>query len=1029
MAPDSEVGMLRLLISQTRVVMTTLVLLLVAGAYAYVNIPKEANPDIPIPTMYVSLAYVGISPEDAVNQLLKPVEQEMRGLTGLDTLEGTAYEGGANLVITFQAGFDPKSALADVREKVDIAKADLPDGAEEPVVTEINLALFPIVTVVLSGDVPERTLKRHAEDLQDRIESLPGVLEAEVNGLREEILLVELDKAQLESFRLPLAEVVQAVQANNALVAAGSLETGTGKYAIKVPGLLERPDDLLNIPLASVDGKTIRVRDVGTVKLAFRDASVLARVDGKPALTLGVKKRIGENIIDTVDAVRKVVADEAQSWPATMQYRLINDESVRIRTMLSDLENNVLIATLLVMLVVLLALGWRGATLVAMTVPGSFLAAILLLYLMGFTTNVVVLFALILSVGILVDGAIVVGEMAETLLAQGKRKQEAYIEAAQYMAWPVAASTGTILCAFLPLLFWPDTVGEFMKFMPITLAFTLTASWVMAMVFLPALGGLLPGTPKPPPPGDIYDRLAQRYVRWLDWALTRPRAVVIWSFALLVAIWGVYAVGNHGVEFFPRIEPDRVELVVHAGGDMSLLEKDAIMRRVEAPLLTLDGVQTVSLRSGGSGGRSGPSDTIGSATLELAEWSTGRPTADTIMANALRAIGPIPGVTLEQKTERKGPQQGKPIQLVVEGPDMGSIRPVATALRQKLAEIPGVRDIDDDMPKPGIEWAMRVKRVEASQLGTDIAAIGQTLRLATNGAIVGKYRPDNRKEELDIVARLRDDQRTLTTLDTITVATAGGRVPVGDVVERVAVPKVDVLHRTDQKNSVTVEADVDKGTLASEVVKVIRAELAKTKLPQGVTIDFKGDQDKQDTAAGFLKVAFMVAVFLIALIMLIEFNSFYQTFVVLTAVVFSTGGVLLGHIFTGTPFGIIMSGLGIIALAGIIVSNNIVLIDTYNKLRADGPWRQALRETCRLRLRPVLLTQITTAIGLLPMASRITIDVVNRSVSYNAPSAQWWDQLAIAIVFGALFGSLLTLVVTPCMLAWQEMRRERTHRG
>lgn len=1021
--------MLRTLISQTRVVMTLLVLLLLAGGYAYVKIAKEANPDIPIPTMYVSLAYIGISPEDAVNQLLKPVEQEMRGLTGLDELDGTAYEGGANLVIKFQAGFDPKTALADVREKVDIAKAELPDGAEEPVVTEINLSLFPIVTVVLSGDVPERELKRRAEDLQDAIESLPGVLEAEVNGLREEILEIELNKDKLDSYRLPLEQVLRAVQGNNALVAAGSLETASGRYAVKVPGLFTSPKDLLDIPLLSLGDRTVTVGDVGTVKLTFRDATALARVDGKPALTLAVKKRIGENIIDTVDAVRKVVAEESQNWPKQMTYRLIDDESQRIRTMLSDLENSVVLATFLVMLVVLLALGWRGASLVAMTVPGSFLAAILLLYLLGFTTNVVVLFALILSVGILVDGAIVVGEMAETLLAQGKSRMEAYIEAAEYMAWPVAASTLTILAAFLPLLFWPDTVGEFMKFMPITLFFTLVASWVMAMVFLPALGGLLPAKPAETNAGeDFYGRLGNAYARWLDWALERPGKLVTGATLGLFAVWGAYAVLNHGVEFFPRIEPDRVQLVVHASGDLSLAEKDLIMRQVEGHLLTLDGVQTVNLLSGGGGGRQGPSDVIGQATLELAEWATGRPTADRIVDNALTAIGPIAGVSIEQKADRAGPQQGKPVQVVVRGPDMAAIRPVALALRTAMEQIPGTRDITDDMPKPGIEWAIRVNRIRASQLGTDLATIGQTLRLGTNGTIVGTYRPNDSKDELDIVARLAADERSLTMLDQLTVATTDGRVPLGDITTRVAVPKVDVLHRTDQKTSVTVESDLEASTLASEVVATIKAGLATQTLPPGVSIVFKGDQDKQDTAAGFLQVAFLVAVFLIALIMLIEFNSFYQTFVVLSAVVFSTVGVLLGHIVTGTPFGIIMSGLGIIALAGIIVSNNIVLIDTFNKLKEREPWREALRETCRLRLRPVLLTQITTAIGLLPMATRVTVDIVGRNISYNAPSAQWWDQLAIAIVFGTIFGSLLTLVVTPCMLALQERRLERKAR-
>lgn len=1018
--------MLRTFIGQTRVVLATLLMLLVAGGYAYMAIPKEANPDIPIPTMYVNMTYIGISPEDAVNQLLKPMEQEMRSLSGLDELEGTAYEGGANLVIKFQAGFDPKSALADVRAKVDLAKAELPDGAEEPVVTEINLSLFPILTVVLSGDLPERALKKYAEDLQDALEGLPGVLEAPINGLREDMLLIELNQAQLESYKLTLENVLQAVRANNSLVAAGSLEVESGKYAVKIPGLFRTPLDLMNLPLVAEGTRIIRVSDVGTVKLAFKDAIGLSRVDGRNALTINVKKRIGENIVETVDAVKALVAKESAAWPNHLTVRMVNDESRHIRAMLGDLENSVVISTLLVLLVVLLALGWRGAALVAMTVPGSFLAAILLLYLLGFTTNVVVLFALILSVGILVDGAIVVAEMAERNLMEGQTRHEAYVHAATYMAMPVLTSTLTILAAFGPLLFWPDTVGQFMRFMPITLFYVLIASWVMAMVYLPALGMLLPRPPASGSGDDFYARLGVRYEALLTKLLKAPARVVMAAVGMLVVVIILFAMAGNGVQFFPKIEPDRVQLVAHAKGDLSLAAKDALMRQVETRMGALEGIETRITQVGAGGGRgSEPSDKIGIITLELAPWETGRTDAETILKTALGNIGDLPGLWVEQQQERAGPQQGKPIQMVVRGHDIATLRAVANRLKTELANIPGTRDITDNLPDAGIEWALNVNRERALQMGTTLASIGQTVRLATNGAIVGTYRPNDSKDELDIVARFTAAERTLTTLDQMTVATAEGRVSVQDVTDRMAVPKVDVVHRQDQKNAVTVEADLVEGALASDIVKTIQHHLASVTLPAGVDIVFKGDQDKQDRSSNFLKVAFLAAVFLIGLIMLVEFNSFYQCFVVLTAIVFSTAGVLVGHLLTGKPFGIIMSGLGVIALAGIMVSNNIVLIDSYNKIRPTKPWREALLETCRYRLRPVLLTQITTAVGLLPLATRVNIDLINRAISYNAPSSQWWDQLAVAIIFGCVFGTVLTLIVTPCMLALPELWAER----
>ena len=1012
--------MIRAAVTHFRTVFMILILLLMAGTYSYIAIPKESEPDIPIPTIYVSVSHEGISPEDAVNLLLKPLEQEMRGITGLKDMEGTAYEGGANLVLNFQAGFNNDEALADVREKVDIAKAELPDDADEPKVVEINISLFPVLSIILAGDLPERELKRIAEDLQDELESFPGILEARLGGVREEQLLVEVDRSKLESFDLPPASLIQAISNNNRLVAAGSLELENGKYAVKVPGLFRSLSEVLDLPLFSDGTKDIKVRDIGDVKLTFKDAVTITRVNGKPAVTLDVSKRLGENIIETVDAAKQIVAEQSESWPENLSYRFTSDKSDETRTQLKDLQNNVLSAIILVMIVVLAALGVRSSLLVAMTIPGAFLTALLILFVLGFTTNVVVLFALILSVGMLVDGAIVVTELADTKLKNGMGRIEAFTTAAQEMAWPIIASTATTLAAFLPLLFWPGMVGEFMKYMPVTLIFTLSASLLMALIFLPTVGASLPR-----PPHNENDKKVPAYVppyeRFLTWALVRPGKIVAAVAGMFVFSIVLYNILGKGVEFFPKIEPERAQIAIHANGDYSIYAQDDILRQVEDRILTqVKGVDTFYAIAGNpSAQREGPSDKVGQISLEYVDWKDGRPNSDDILAAVKEATDDMYGVRIERQEERGGPSQGKPIKVVVTAPTFAMLEDVIAQVRVELEAFPGTLNVDDNLPESGIEWALKIDRGEATRAGTNLAEIGTTVRLATNGAIVGTYRPATSNDEIDIVARFGSSERTLTTIDDLTVATGGGQIPISHFTTREAQPKVTVIRRLDQKASAYVEADIADGYLADAIVQGMREKVKEYDLPNGVKITFKGEDEDQKEAGAFLMKAFIVAIFMMAIILVTQFNSFYQAFVILTAVILSTTGVLLGHILTGKPFGIVMSGLGVISLAGIVVNNNIVLIDTFNTLykQQKMDWRDAIIETGKRRLRPVLLTAITTIIGLAPMGLKVNLNLVDRQISYNAPSTQWWDQLANSIMFGLGFATILTLVVTPCMLA------------
>ena len=1034
-------------IAHARTVISTLVLLLLSGTIAYIEVPKEADPDINIPIIYVSMTHEGISPEDAERLLVRPMEQELRAIEGVKEMRSVAYQGGAYVLLEFEAGFDADGALADVREQVDEAKGELPDETDEPTVNEVNLSLFPVIVITLSGHVPERTLLRLARDLEDRIEAIGSVLDAEIVGDRDELVEVIIDPLLVESYGLAADDVVGAVSRSNRLIAAGALDTGRGRFAIKVPGLFEDVGDILDMPLKVSGDAVVTVADIATVRQGFRDPEGYARVWGRPAIALEVSKRTGKNIIDTVAQVRAVIEAERATWPPGIEVSYSQDKSEYIRRMLNDLQNNVISAILLVMVVVVAALGPRTGALVGVAIPGSFLAGILVLTVMGLTVNIVVLFSLILAVGMLVDGAIVVTEYADRKMAEGLHRRRAFALAAQRMSWPIITSTATTLAAFLPLMFWPGVVGEFMKYLPITLVATLSASLFMALVFIPTLGAYvgrpaaakvtvlkaLAGGAEGPASAELENLRGPTalYLRVLRAALKHPAKVLMAAVAVLVAVQWYYASHGNGIEFFPEVEPERAALQVHARGNLSVDEADALMAEVEARILDVAGFATVYARTGtGKELREGPEDIIGTVQIEFTEWDQRRP-AEEILAEVKERLSGLAGITVERRVEEAGPPIGKPIQVELSARYPELLPGAVETVLRGFDAVGGLINIEDSRPVPGIEWEIDVDRTQAGKYGADIMMVGDTIKMVTNGLKFGEYRPQSSDEEIDIVARYPRDERNLEQLGRVRIKTADGLVPIGNFVTLSPRPKVSVINRTDGRRVMTAKADVAPGVLADDKVQALRAWLAQAGLDPRIDVAFKGEDEEQKEAQAFLVKAFAVALFIMAIILVTQFNSFYSALLILSAVVMSTIGVMIGLLAIGEPFGIVMSGIGVIALAGIVVNNNIVLIDTFDRLvkTAKSP-REAILRTGAQRLRPVLLTTVTTILGLTPMVLGVNIDFITREVAVGAPATQWWTQLATAIVFGLGFATVLTLVVTPSALmvranvgAWRARRR------
>ena len=1019
--------------SRSRVVLLALMVTLGAGALAYTWIPKEANPEVPLPLVYVSTGLEGISPSDAERLLIEPMETEFAAIEGLDKMESHAAEGSASVQLEFMPGGDIDAALRKVREAADQVENELPEDAYDLTITEINTALFPIITAIISGPVPERTLNDLADNAQDTIEGLPGVLEVDIGGARDEFLEVLIDPTVFQTYNLSFDELINQLQRNNRLIAAGAIETGGGRIVLKVPGLIEDLEDVMEIPVKVRGDAVVTFADVATVRRTFEDPTGFARIDGQPALALEVKKRSGANIIDTVAGTKAALEDLRSEWPDSIEVTYLQDQSEQVKTLLSDLEANVIAAVILVMIVIVFALGFRSAILVGLAIPGAFLAGVTALWAMGYTMNIVVLFSLILVVGMLVDGAIVTVELADRRLQEGASPREAYAAAAKRMSWPIIASTATTLSVFFPLLFWSGMVGEFMKFLPITVILTLFASLFMALIFIPVLGGLIG---KRQPQAAVAKRalhaadhgdprriggLTGMYVRLLEWAILRPGATALLALALLLGGFGLYAQVGKGLAFFPSVEPEFMQVQVRARENFSIYERDALVRRVEDRLLGYDDVATVYARSTMSAGQ-GDEETIGTLQLELIDWDI-RPPAEQIGADIRRDVSDIAGIDVQVETESGGPTSGKPVNLQIAARNPAVQADAVEQVLSIMDRIGGFTDVTDTRPLPGVEVSILVDRAEAARFGADVSLLGQAIQLLTQGIAVADYRPSDADGELDIRVRFPAEERSLAELGSLRVPTSAGLVPISNFVTFEPVERTGTITRIDEKRVVTIEANIAPDLLVNDQVTALHAALDEADLPDGVSFSFAGEAEDQTEAMTFLISAFAAAIFLMLVILVLQFNNFYQAFVVMSAIVFSVGGVLLALILTGRPFGVVMGGIGIIALAGIVVNNNIVLIDTYNDLKRSGvaPREAALR-TGAQRLRPVLLTSITTALGLMPMVLGANLNFFTREIVFGAPSTQYWTELSTAIVGGLAIATLLTLVFTPAMLMLGEGR-------
>lgn len=1016
------------ILNSTKTLILIFVFIIIAGIFSYSSLPREADPDISLPVIYVSLEHEAISPDDSERLLVKPMEKELKKIEGVKKMSSTSYLGGGNIILEFDAGFNSEKALNDVRVKVDNVKNKLPDETKEPRVSEVNLSRFPVLTVAISGKIEPRLLIEISKRISDKIEGLSEVLDVKTIGEREREIEVLVNPITVKAYGLTTNDVIESLKRENILIPAGTLSNQTGSFNIRIPGLFEDRQDLLNIPIQSNAESSIKLGKIATIVDSFKRPKGYARNNGENAIILEISKRTGENIIYTINKIKAVVKKEVQLSDKIINVEFFQDESKSINTMISDLENNVILAVLLVLLIVIFWMGLHSAILVCLSIPGSFLLSMIFLSLFNVTINVVVLFSLILSVGILIDGAIIVVEYANRRASEKEKLSSIFHLAARKMTRPVIASTLTTLAAFFPLIFWPGVAGEFMFYLPITLLTILSSSLVMALIFIPMLGNLSKirirdnenfRTLSLLENGDLsqISGIQLKYLTFLKKCLNNPYKVILSTTFLLFAIQFSYVKIGKGFEFFPPIEPDYAEVVVHARGNLSLDDKDNIIKKVERLVLENDKISNIYSKIGNVKGerRDGSEDIIGSIKLEFIDWKN-RPKAKDILKNLERRFETIPGVVIEIIEKKDGPPKDKDIEIEVSNQSNKKLLEDGKKIIKFLEKQSWTRNIDNGMNVPGIDWEIIVDRSQADKYEIDLIKVGNVVQMLTHGLKISDFMPENSDEEVDIVVKFEKSFQTLDELDRIEIESPSGPVSLSSFVQRNPVQKVGKKNRVDSLNSINIKLDVKEGIVANSKVQEIRKWILENQNIQS-NIKFRGQEEDQEEAKEFLIKAFFISIFLILIILVATFENYYYCFIILTSVVMSTIGVMIGLIVSQQPFGVIMSGIGVISLAGIVVNNNIVLIDTFKTIKKNTKnTYEAVLRTSVQRLRPVLLTTLTTFFGLLPMALGLNINFLNQEISLGSPSSQWWLQLSNAIVFGIIFSFILTLIVTPCLI-------------
>ncbi len=1021
-------------------IFAAMVMVTLMGVVSYGRLPREANPDIKIPFVMIYAPYYGTSPQDMENLVTRKLERELKGLADLVEMTSTSAEGVSTVVLEFSPDVEMIDAMQRTRDAVEMAKPELPsDVRDDTIVLEISSDDWPIMKLVISGDYDPVRLKKVGEEVQERLEEIAGVLEVDLTGGVEREVRVDIDPDALRFHDLGLVDVQDAIALENVALPSGELALGTYDYQVRLPGELESIDEIGAIVVNTGAPVPVYVRDLASISFGLQDRDTFARLNGVEAVILSIKKRSGENILGIADRVREVLDEMSVSVPEGTRFQIIADSSVYVRNMVSELQNNILSGMILVVAVLFLFLGFTNSIFVGVAIPFSMLITFVVLRFIGYTLNMVVLFSLILALGMLVDNAVVIVENIYRHRAGGYGRIEAALAGTAQVSGAVAASTLTTVCAFLPLAFWPGIMGEFMKYLPITVIITLSASLLVALVFNPVLCATFmraPAEGRRQQRMHLGDRLMRigltSYEPVIRWAL-RHRALTLGaSAAALVGVLVLFGFFNAGIEFFPDTDPTYAYVRVEAPSGTRLEVTDDYSRRVEqevarVPELVAFVTEVGSGGGGGGGLATGPSGGpahIALVSMEFLAMEQRQESSRASLAELRKRLADFTGARLVIDKQEDGPPTGKPVTIEITGDDFAVLGDLADQIKRRIRGVPGLVDLQDDYDRGRPQIRVRVDGDKAGRYGLRTWDVANTLRTALQGSDVSKFRIG--EDEYDIVVRYGTHAReSIEDLREITVFHEGATIPLTAFAEISFDTGLGAIHRIDGRRVVSVTADVAAGFNANAVRERARRRVADLRLPPGNSLSFAGESEDEEEAKAFLSDAFGIALMLILIVLITQFTSVTVPFVILSCVILSLIGVFIGLMVMRTPFGIIMTGVGVISLAGIVVNNAIVLLDYVLKLRAGGldPF-DAIVEAGKTRFRPVILTAVTTILGLIPLTTGVSLDFgllfegrFADALIVGGESSQWWGPMGVAVIWGLAVATFLTLVIVPVMYA------------
>ena len=1017
-------GIIDFALAKAKTTMMIALMVVVAGSYARQEIPIAASPNVQLPFISVSVFLDGASAGDTSRLIARPLENRLKNVTGIKSIRSTSSLSFARIFLEFEVGFDMDQALVDIKQSVEETKYELPREAEDPQISEYSESSFPIMNISIVGSSSVRQKVFYAKELKDRTESIEEILQARLTGAPEEVLEGVINKSKMESYEVTLSDIYYSVANNNLIIPGGTQDTGKGSFNIEVPSVIETAQDVYSIPIKVTQDAIVTLSDIATVKRTFKDFTSYARVNGEDAVTLELTLRESANAIDASNAIREILKEFEKTLPENLRVVITDDDTIYAGLMVKELNGNIIAAVILIMVLVIASMGFRVSMLVGLSIPFCFLLTYLSLYMLGMEVNFLVMMGLLLGMGMLIDGSIVITEYADKKIAEGLSRAEGYKMASKRMFYPIVASTGTTMAAFIPIMFWPGFTGQFMRYLPITVFFVLVASLIYSLVMIPVIGSYFgqreSALNKDEGRDSIFKKLTDAYGKRIEKFVRNPVETCIAVGSILFIVVLSYSYYGQGTVYFALVDPVKANITIKARGNYSAIETKEIIMKVEERFLGIDELNSVYLRAGTEWWNAG-ADKIGGGFVEVAPASERSISGLEVMSLLVETTRDLPGIFVEISPDLGGPSFDNPIELSIYGNTEQSVNVAVEIVESHMRNnMDGLVNIFSSKSYPSVEWSVEVDKQKAAQLGVSVGDVGALVQMLTNGFKVGEYRPDDSKDEVEIRARFPESDRTITGIKNLNVTTIKGLVPVSSFIK--VVPK-DNRQTVNRKNGKYFQ-EVGSGTLdeskVSQKVEELDIWLKTANLGNNISYEFSGMAEESADVNSFMISAGITAVFIMLIMLLTQFNSFYQSFIILSSVTISCVGVLLGLLIMGKPFSTTMTGLSIVTLAGIVVNNNIVLIDTFNKLKEESPHLEKtihIVNACKQRLRPILLTSLTTIFGLMPLAMGVSLDIISRDILLGSRIVDWWSNLAVSIVFGLGFSTFITLILTPAVLA------------